>query len=504
VTDIIGENHNPCLPQTREKVLHSIREWARDPTSPQILWLTDVAGAGKSTIAKHLSDEWRRERRLGGCFFFDKNRQETTTTRRVCETIAYQLATSRLYQPHLRSAVLSGIRELDSAPPFCPFADKLQKMVVEPLRGLDLILVIDALDECDKGERGVMLHNLRQFLSQASLTKILITSRPEPDLAHYLGSYRSKTDSLHDISLQSNRADISLFVEDQMRGLVYSSILAQDGVKLLAQRVNCLFILASTACKAIQDCPDPPAMLNTLLNSKSNPLRGINKLYETILEKACGHSQVRGDMLSTGRSTIIKVLKAILAAVTPIDITSIDSITGINTTKHVVGSLSSVLSVTADGLVYILHPTFREFLEDEAIAGAFHINPADSHMMMAKGCLAIMKNQLQFNICRLESSFYFNKYVQDLKERISSYVSKELRYGCLYWSDHVVNSGNGIRNGEVDVAVANLFDGVHPLYWIEVMSALERVPRALTSLQDVKNGSLVGLQPKLSVHFLTS
>jgi hypothetical protein len=63
VGDIIGEHHSPCLPHTRKKVLHSIREWAQDPTSPQILWLTDVAGAGKSTIAKHLSDEWRREGR---------------------------------------------------------------------------------------------------------------------------------------------------------------------------------------------------------------------------------------------------------------------------------------------------------------------------------------------------------------------------------------------------------------------------------------------------------
>jgi hypothetical protein len=503
VTDIIGENHNPCLPQTREKVLHSIREWARDPTSPQILWLTDVAGAGKSTIAKHLSDEWRRERRLGGCFFFDKNRQETTTTRRFCETIAYQLATNRLYQPHLRSAVLSGIRELDSAPTFCPFADKLQKMVVEPLRGLDLILVIDALDECDKGERGVMLHNLRQSLSQASLTKLLITSRPEPDLSHHLDSYRSKTDSLHDIGLQSNRTDISLFVEDQMRNLVYSSILTQTDVGLLAQRVNCLFILASTACKAVQDCPDPSAMLETLLNSKSNSLYDINNLYKTILEKACGLPQVRGNISSLGRLTMIRVLQVILTAVRPLNTASIDSILVMKAATHVVGSLSSVLSVTSDGLVYILHPTFREFLEDEGVAGVFHIDSTCGHKLMAKGCLAIMKSQLQFNICRLESSFHSNKAVQDLNERILRYVSKELQYGCMYWSDHIISSGNSAHNQEFDLAVGEILEDLYPLYWMEVMSALETVPKALENIQDLQNWTLVGLHLKVSPSLLT-
>jgi hypothetical protein len=268
VGDIIGEHHNPCLPHTRQKVLHSIREWAQDPTSPQVLWLTDVAGAGKSTIAKHLADEWRREGRLGGCFFFDKNRLEATSTRHFCETIAYQLATSRFHQSHLRSAVHRGIKELDSAPSFSPFADKLQKIVIDPMKGMDLILVIDALDECDKRDRGALLCKLLPSLSQASLTKLLITSRPETDLVQHLHNYRSKTDSLHDVGLESNRADISLFVEEQMQILVQSSILTQRNVKSLAQRVNCLFILASTACKAIQDCPDPLAMLDTLVNSR--------------------------------------------------------------------------------------------------------------------------------------------------------------------------------------------------------------------------------------------
>jgi hypothetical protein len=503
VADTIGEHHNPCLPHTREKVLNSIREWAQDPTSPQVLWLTDVAGSGKSTIAKHLSDEWRKEGRLGGCFFFDKNRPETTSTRRFCETIAYQMATSRPHQPYLRSAVLRGIRNLDSAPPFSPFIEKLQKIVVEPLRGLDPILVIDALDECDKGERGIMLRKLLPSLPLASLAKVFITSRPEPDLVQCLSSYQSKTDSLHDIRLQSNQADIWIYVEDQMRSLVQSSILTHRDVELLAKRVNCLFILASTACKAIQDSLDPSTMLDLLLNSKFNPLYDINNLYGTILERACGIPQVRGNMSSLGRITIVKVLKAILVAVTPLDVATIDSLLGIKNTKHVVGALSSVLSLTVDGPVLILHPTFREFLEDEEVSGNFHVDLADAHKRMAKRCLAIMKAQLQFNICRIESSFYFNKYIRNLKERVSKFVSNELQYGSTFWSDHIISSSSS-PDQEVNAAIRDIVMDEYPLYWMEVMSALERIPKALANLQDLKSGPLVSVQLKLPLILLTN
>ncbi|CAG8743102.1 3448_t:CDS:1, partial [Acaulospora colombiana] len=288
VLDVIGDHHSSCLPKTRINVLNAIREWADDPSSPQIWWLTDVAGAGKSTIAKHLSDEWRRERKLGACFFFDKNRRETSNTHRFCETIAYQFATNHLT---LRPSVIHGIRELHSDPSFAPLVDKLREMVIGPVKGSGLILVIDALDECDKADRGKLLHNLLDLLPQARPTKLLVTSRAESDLAHHLERYRSKTDSLHDVDLQSNQNDISIFVENQLSSLVLSSILGQNDVKLLSQRVSCLFILASTACKAINDDLDPRAMLEILLSPKSNALLGINELYETILRKACINPQ---------------------------------------------------------------------------------------------------------------------------------------------------------------------------------------------------------------------
>ncbi|KAG8797199.1 hypothetical protein FRC16_009135, partial [Serendipita sp. 398] len=481
VPDATGEDHDCCLNGTRAAVLGPIRQWANDPTTPQVRWLTDVAGAGKSTIAKHLSTEWKEQGRLAGCFFFDKNRPDATNKTGFCDTIAAQLANN---QPQLRSLITQGIKEIGPILSVCPFEEKLQKLVIRPMGSVSLVLVIDALDECNERDRIIILRNLLSSLSQVPQLRVLITSRPERDIVQLLDTYRSRTESLHDVELKSNRDDIAAFVKYKMTGLVQSYELTNEEVDRLARRVNCLFILASTACRVVEDSPDPHVAVEELLNPNQDLLRDINTLYSTILTKACKADQGRQSSTSKTRE-LLRVLKAILAASTPLTVSMIDSLLGIKNTRRLVGFLSSILNVRSDEVVLILHPTFREFLEDPEVAGLFYIDMTDAHTLMAKGCLETMKRELCFNICQLESSFTFNKDVPDLDGRISKYISKELQYGCISWLDHIVNSRDTSRDTEVDVSLLRITKDGYLLFWIEVVSALGKIPKAIKGLQDV-------------------
>ncbi|KAG8835383.1 POC1 centriolar protein A [Serendipita sp. 400] len=478
-----GEEHDICLHGTRTTVLAPIHQWVNDLDAPQLWWLTDVAGAGKSTIAKQLSMEWKREGRLGGCFFFDKNRPEATNKQGFCDTLGAQLANN---QPQLRLIITQGIKEIGPILSVCPFEEKLQKLVIQPMKSVALVLVIDALDECNERDRAIILRNLLSSLSQAPQLKIFIASRPEHDIARFLDPYRSHTESLHDIDLKSNRDDIAAFVKHKMRNLLHSSELMEKEVNQLAKRVSCLFILASTACKVVQDSPDPQATLHELLNPKQSPLRDVNSLYLTILTKACKNDQIEEESALRGQELLVKVLKVILAATIPLTIATIDTLLGIKNTRRLIGLLSSVLNVRDDGTVLILHPTFREFLEVKAVAGQFHIDMAEAHRLMAKRCLAIMKQGLCFNICQLKTSFVLNNKVQDMKERISKYISKELQYGCVYWPDHIVQGNVTFHDREVEVSVLQITENGYPLFWMEIISALEKVPKGIKDLQAVE------------------
>ncbi|KAG8846669.1 hypothetical protein FRB91_000553 [Serendipita sp. 411] len=491
-----GEDHDICLHGTRTEVLDLIRQWVDDPSASQLWWLTDVAGAGKSTIAKHLSTEWKRQGRLAGCFFFNKSRPDTTNKQGFCDTLAAQMANN---QPQLRSSITNGIKEIGPMLIMCPFEEKLDKLVIQPMKNAALVLVIDALDECDERDRIIILRNLLSSFSQAPQLKILITSRPERDIAQLLNGHRSRTENLHDIELKSNRDDIAAFVKHELRDLVQSSELTNEEVDRLAKRVNCLFILASTACKVVEDSLDPQTTLQELLNPNQDLLRDINTLYLTILTKAYKGGQTGQASGPKSRELLIKVLKVILAATTPLTISAIDGLLAIKNTKRLVGFLSSVLNVRADEIVVILHPTFRELLEDPTAAGQFHINMTDAHGLMAKGCLAIMKRELCFNICQLESSFVLNKDVPDMNEKISKHISKGLQYGCIHWPDHIINSNGRSRDCEVETALLRVMEDEYPLYWIEVIGALGKIPKTIRGLQDVEQCQLEkGMKAKIN------
>ncbi|KAG8809914.1 hypothetical protein FRC18_004338 [Serendipita sp. 400] len=222
------------------------------------------------------------------------------------------------------------------------------------------------------------------------------------------------------------------------------------------------------------------------MDSKRNTLGDINKLYLAILTKACQADQNGQSTDSKAPKEVIEVLQVILAAATPLSISTIDLLLGSESTERVVEFLSSVLNVRHDGTVVILHPTFREFLEDGKEAGTFHIDIGDAHGLMAKGCLATMKQELRFNICRLESSFFRNRDVPDFNERVSKYIPEQLQYGCTHWLDHVTKSGRKFCE-DSGTAALEFVEAGSPLYWMEVLSALGKIPKILRDLQEVGN-----------------
>ncbi|PVF91888.1 WD40 repeat-like protein [Serendipita vermifera] len=371
--------------------------------------------------------------------------------------------------------------------PTTPFKDKLMKLVIEPSKGLNLVFVIDALDECKENDRGTLLDGFLCLIKWSPHLKLFITSRPELDIERRLRKYRSNTDNLHHAELESNQADIKMFVSDQMKDLVLDDTLDPREVELLCQHVNCLFILASTACKAILNHTDPGAMLEILLDTKNNALRDINTLYLTILKNACQLDKVDERLWKATQAKMMQVLKAIVSATIPLTAGCFDAILGIKGTERVVKSLASVLSLASDKTVLLLHPTFREFLVDPEVAGQFYINMAEAHRLMAKGCLHVMKSELKFNICGLESSFLLNSQIDDLQGQISKSISKQLEYSSIHWPNHVVNSGEPSQDQQVTKAIIQICQSPHPFYWMEVLSVLREVPNAISGLQDVKD-----------------
>jgi hypothetical protein len=85
-----GDIHRRCMEGTRESILEKIEQWRIEPLAPQVLWLADVAGSGKSTVAKHLAEKWKAQGCLAGRFFFSRDAEETRTPKLFFTTISQQ------------------------------------------------------------------------------------------------------------------------------------------------------------------------------------------------------------------------------------------------------------------------------------------------------------------------------------------------------------------------------------------------------------------------------
>src|SRR5947207_10516479 len=142
-----------CLDNTRVDVLRQIRTWADvENNEKHIFWLSGSAGTGKSTIARTVAYEYHNRGCLGASFFFSRGREDVSHAGKFFTSIAAQLAEN---SPALADLIREAVSSNHNV------ASKTQKeqwklLIHEPLSTLEagslrqpLVLVIDALDECD-------------------------------------------------------------------------------------------------------------------------------------------------------------------------------------------------------------------------------------------------------------------------------------------------------------------------------------------------------------------
>ncbi len=141
-------------------------DWCGNVDDAQMALLTAVAGAGKSTVAHTIAHSCAKRDILLSSFFFREGK--TTTPKYLWSGMARSLAIrSKSYRQTLTS-VLENRPSLATA----AFDEQFRELILEPLchgpppADSPLIIVIDALDECDEDASHTLskASSLRQIL----------------------------------------------------------------------------------------------------------------------------------------------------------------------------------------------------------------------------------------------------------------------------------------------------------------------------------------------------
>src|SRR5882672_3851402 len=215
-------NEDGCMEGTRVELLNKLQNWSKDPAELPIFWLDGMAGTGKSAISRSLSRFLLENRLLGGSFFCRRGDESRSDVKRILPTLAWFLARRDWYyrEPLLQS--------LQNRPDLADWSieKQIKYLFEEPLRWVQdskrreetergqLVLVIDALDECDDGEQVRELLDELLSLPSNLPVKFFLTSRPEHHIRNQFESPGSKLHRLlrlHDIEHNIVQADITLF-----------------------------------------------------------------------------------------------------------------------------------------------------------------------------------------------------------------------------------------------------------------------------------------------------
>lgn len=506
------QHESSCLPDTRVDILQKISQWADSQHRQCIFWLSGMAGTGKSAIAYTIARKYEKSR-LGASFFFSRGGGEIGHARKFFTSIALQLARQSLVLRRLICEAITECRDIADR----GLREQWIHLILQPLSKVGansiqspLLIVVDALDECD-GDSDVktILRSLIELHKQDTpRLYIFITSRPETAIRLGFDEmpgtiYHSL--ALHDISPAIVDQDILVFFREkfkEMRGKFEGLAADWPGdqkINTLVNRANGLFIYAATAWRFIEgDGHWPPQdRLNAFLSNdgarlyyqqKYNisfppPTSELDMLYTQILQRLFEKIQQNRDGVA---ETFRQVVGSLVVLSEPLSASSLAELLDIplNLVNLRLGHLHSVLNIPRDqkAPIRLLHPSFRDFLLDKerCLDQTLWVKETQRHELLTQHCINLMSTRLKRDICEQQAPGSSVKGLTN--DQIEQYIPSEVRYACLYWVQHLQKSNTQL----FDTSNAYHFLQEHFLHWLEALGWIGKIAEGIHALSSLE------------------
>lgn len=462
-----------CYPNTRLQISRDIHQWIKGDEG-HIFWLNGFAGTGKSTIARTIARDYFRkgdESLWVTSFFFSSSNADVSDARKsFVPTVTFQLLGYPIFYNALEKALLlyPGIqsRELPS---------QWDGLIRAPLSQLDteatitLLIVIDALDECEKGRKAVLdLIKGNPGIGPVRF-RFLVTNRSKAPV--------SVTPEPRQCVLQSlsTDEDIRTFLKGSLEEREFYPDSSQ--IDALVKTAGGLFIYAETACGYItgggeSDLPTMKTRLKEILESHRDreTEKRLDKIYSTVLKSSPRESE-----------TLRKVLiKSIVVLFSPLCLNSFCELleTDVEDTRDIIkNKYPAIIHLPKDesSPLRIHHVCLSEFLFDEkrSRTSGFHVNRSQAHREMMDNCIRVMCENLKQTVCACIS------FSGPITEMEGSLIASEVQYSCRHWTQHLMQSGNmRIESGQILSFLKENF-----IHWLAVMSIIRRISEAVEAIK---------------------
>lgn len=457
-------------------LLKKIKGWAEDRNSKRIYWLNGMAGTGKTTIAYSLCNQLESSLTLAASFFCSRQLTDCRNVKFIMPTVAYQLARFSLPFQHALSSALEQAPDVHTL----KVSTQFQKLIFEPLISVqhtispDLVVVIDALDECDSKDGVDQIIEVLLAHAPRLPIKFFVASRPEARIQDHMRAKHSRDVpeklDLHDLNHSLVREDIKTFLKAELDSP--KLVLTDTNLETLADQSGVLFIYAATVARYIRVdnfSRGAKQLTQVLAASSSRSRRSVemDSLYEDILRAALDDNTLEDSERKEMQEVLNTVICAqgwmtagVIAGLLKLDVDSVEA---------ALRPLSSVLhlSTEANGVVSPFHASFPEYILNKDRAKTFYCDSKNHNARLVHQCFDIIRaHNPPFNICGLQSSYMFDEDVPNIDERVRSTISDTMFYACRHWVAHLILSEPA--SNLLDILCE--FLSVRLLLWIEVMT----------------------------------
>ncbi|KIW36652.1 uncharacterized protein PV06_11164 [Exophiala oligosperma] len=507
-----------CLPGTRVDLLQSIDDWSNQDRSEPIFWLSGMAGTGKSTISRTVAQTFFDRSQLGASFFFKRGEADRGNASLFFSTIAGDLICQEsALQEYVQQAI-----EVDPGITSRTLKEQFDHLIFQPLASLQpmpatkLIIVIDALDECEReGDIRTIIALLARLRELGTIRlRVFLTSRPKLPIRLGFtqlneGSHRDVI--LHEIPPSIIKHDISMYLRHEftlirkIHGSLATAFQSLDpswpGTDVLADLTRLsvpLFIVAATICRFIGELKgNPVKRLEKILRQPVGERSQLERTYLPILGQILTGED--DEEINDIRQSFRSIVGSIVLLANPLSAVSVTKLLNVPLpdVNELLQSLHSVLWVPADpdAPIRLLHLSFREFLVKKSHGDSgqqMTIDECSTHGELADRCLIVLRSSdgLRKDLCQLQQPGALQESIE--RTTIERHIPPHVQYACRYWIHHVQASGRKIHDGDQ----VDIFLRKHFLHWLECLSLLGYMSESISMI-----GSLRSIAAEVDSYF---
>ncbi|KAH7218857.1 hypothetical protein DER44DRAFT_739024 [Fusarium oxysporum] len=426
-----------------------------------ILWLYGNPGTGKSTMAIFLTEElstafFAKGGKTLAYFFCDSGFENQKTATSVIRGLLLQLVQQL---PQLLDYLLPKYNERGEGlfKSFDALWAIFMDVAADPNTGRKYC-IIDALDECDRESQDILLRQLHETFQSRNAPpniRILVTSRPYPEIREYLEEFVNKDLA----SFPETKQDINRCIEERMADLAkrkhYSNRVKRQVGDILRDKAKGTFLWVGLACNELEHIPSKDAVLFL----QGMP-KGLHSLYRRLLNTALEQSDPASEV------QVQRILSFVAVCLRPLSLLELSEACQLHMDEEDIEirlqsvreeiALCRLMITIQDEKVHLLHPSLKDFLVG-AGAGQF-INVLEAHAHLAYRCV--------------------DHLIKQYYDRKQSHISFS-EYATRHWANHARIAQSSF---EIQASQAEFFE-INSLcreYWLRIYRRLHAVSERIS------------------------